>query len=177
MPRKFEQTADLPEPSKPVQSNLPALKDANPQEILLRYLSDESTKDIAAAYGVTRQALGKHLLKHAEEDWKEAQVARAIARKEAAEDALEKAADPLALAKARELFKAATWDLERVCRRIYGEDKNTEQAATPILNIMINTNEGLKEPVQVQVSLAHAQDQVADSPRQISNTTVIDHNP
>jgi hypothetical protein len=155
MPRKFEHAPEQSAPAKLDESMLPALREANPQEILLRYLSDESTKDIAATYGVTRQALGKHLLKYAEEDWKEAQVARAIARKEAAEDALEVAADPLALAKARELFKAATWDLERVCRRIYGEDKNTEQVTTPILNIMINTNEGLKEPVQVQVSLAH----------------------
>ena len=177
MPRKYEQQpAQAKEESKPDPSMLPALRDADPQVILQRYLSDESTSTIAAAYGVTRQALGKHLLKHAEEDWKEAQVARAIARKEKAEDDLEAAADPLALAKARELFKAATWDLERVCRRIYGEDRNTEQATTPILNITINTNEGLK-PAQVHVSLAHAQDQVAETPRQLSDTAVIDHNP
>ena len=96
----------------------------DPRLILKRYLSDESTKDIAADFGVTRQALGQYLLRHAEEDWKEAQVARAIARKEKAEDAIETATDPLQLAKARELLKAAQWDLERVCRRIYGQEVN-----------------------------------------------------
>jgi hypothetical protein len=161
MPRKYEPAQEQSEPAKLDESMLPALKGANPQEILTRYLSDESTKDIAASYGVTRQALGKHLLKHAEEDWKEAQVARAIARKEAAEDSLESARDPLQLAKARELFKAATWDLERVCRRIYGEDKAAVPTVTPILNIVIAS--GTQEPARIQVSLAHAQDQLENA--------------
>lgn len=100
------------------------LAEADPRKVLERYLSDESTAVIAAAYGVTRQALGQFLLRHAEEDWKEAQIARAIARKEKAEDDIEAAADVLQLAKARELLKAAQWDLERVCKRIYGQDHN-----------------------------------------------------
>jgi hypothetical protein len=138
-------------------ANLPKLRDAAPEVILERYLSDESTASIAADYGVTRQGLGRFLLRHAEEEWKEAQVARAIARKEKAEDDLEAAQDPLALAKARELFKAATWDLERVCRRIYGEDHKTESAVTPILNITIaNASE---EPPRISVSLARVNDQ------------------
>jgi hypothetical protein len=99
-----------------------SLEAATPELVLRRYLTDESTKDIAADYGVTRQALSAFLLKHAEEDWKQAQVVRAIARKEKAEDDLEAAQDPLALAKARELLKAAQWDLERVCKRIYAQD-------------------------------------------------------
>jgi predicted DNA-binding protein YlxM (UPF0122 family) len=120
--------------------NLPALRDTDPKTILQRYLSDESTKDIAASYGVTRQALGQYLLKHTEAEWKDAQVARAIARKEQAEDNLEaigakiETADreqrdrlTLSLAHARETLKAAQWDLERVCRRIYGQDVSPDQ--------------------------------------------------
>jgi predicted DNA-binding protein YlxM (UPF0122 family) len=120
--------------------NLPALRDQDPKTILARYLSDESTKDIAASYGVTRQALGQYLLKHTEAEWKDAQVARAIARKEQAEDNLEtigtkiETADKeqrdrltLSLAHARETLKAAQWDLERVCRRIYGQDVTPDQ--------------------------------------------------
>jgi predicted DNA-binding protein YlxM (UPF0122 family) len=120
--------------------NLPALRDQDPKTILARYLSDESTKDIAASYGVTRQALGQYLLKHTEAEWKDAQVARAIARKEQAEDNLEaigakiETADKeqrdrltLSLAHARETLKAAQWDLERVCRRIYGQDVSPDQ--------------------------------------------------
>jgi hypothetical protein len=121
-------------------NNLPALRDQDPKTILARYLSDESTKDIAASYGVTRQGLGQFLLKHAETEWKEAQVARAIARKESAEDDLEgisakiSTADreererlALTVSLARERLKSAQWDLERVCRRIYGQDVSPDQ--------------------------------------------------
>ena len=137
MPRKQEAPTGSVERLPLDQCKLPALQQASPQTILLRYLSDESTKDIAATYGVTRQALSQYLLKHAEEDWKEAQVARAIARKEKAEDDLESAADPLSLARARELLKAAQWDLERVCRRIYGEDRQVTVNVQPVLTITV----------------------------------------
>jgi hypothetical protein len=120
--------------------NLPALRDQDPKAILARYLSDESTKDIAASYGVTRQALSKHLLLHAEQEWKDAQVSRAIARKESAEDDLEAIRSKIDMADreererlsltvvlARERLKSAQWDLERVCRRIYGQDVSPDQ--------------------------------------------------
>ena len=156
MPRKYE-----PKPvDKPGRvEHYGNLTGVDPSELLKRYLSDESTLDIAASYDVTRQALGRYLLRNAEDQWKEAQVARAIARKEAAEDALAVAADPLQLAKARELLKAAQWDLERVCRRIYGEDRQQEAPTTPILNITINTQQTGEAPRHVHVSLAHAGDQ------------------
>ena len=169
MPRKYEPKA-VASPGR--VEHYGNLSGVDPDDLLKRYLSDESTKDIAATYDVTRKALGRYLLRHAEDAWKEVQVARAIARKEAAEDALEVAADPLALAKARELLKAAQWDLERTCRRIYGEDKQTVQVVTPILNITIH---GAEEPALAQVSLPPAQ-VVADSPRQLSDVEVIDPN-
>jgi len=122
--------------------NLPALRETDPKLILQRYLSDESTKEIAASYGVTRQALGQYLMQVAEEDWKIAQVARAQAKKEAADDVYDQALEDLKNAgndrDARELSlarvkvaeaqrKAAQWDLERVCRRIYGQDVTPDQ--------------------------------------------------
>lgn len=123
--------------------NLPArpLSDTDPKDVLKRYLSDESTKDIAATYGVTRQALGQFLLKYAETDWKDAQVVRALARKESAEDDLETAPDVLSLARARERLRAAQWDLERVCRRIYGQDVATVAQAVQI-NINLRRDAG-----------------------------------
>jgi hypothetical protein len=124
MPRKYKRATAMVSSPKPQAVIAEGLAGQEPKTILLRYLSDESTSVIAADYGVTRQALGQYLLRHAEEDWKEAQVARAIARKEKAEDSIESAEDPLQLAKARELLKAAQWDLERVCKRIYGQDYN-----------------------------------------------------
>jgi hypothetical protein len=126
LPRKYELqqklTAEIEQ--KPMPSVADGLRGQDPRKILLRYLSDESTEVIAKDYGVTRQSLGQYLLKHAEEEWKGAQVARALARKEKAEDDMANAADPLQLAKARELLKSAQWDLERVCKRIYGIDHN-----------------------------------------------------
>lgn len=121
MPRKGTHNPQKPESRTVVPHG--SLDAATPEIVLRRYLTDESTKDIAADYGVTRQALSAYLLKHAEEDWKQAQVVRAIARKERAEDGIDAAQDPLALAKARESLKAAQWDLERVCRRIYGQEQ------------------------------------------------------
>ena len=120
----------------PNQHTATALQTTAPVVILERYLSDETTRDIAKDYGVTPQALGKHLLKHSPHEWKEAQIARAIARKERAEDDLEKLrsglltlengdvvlADAVSLACARERLKGAQWDLERVCRHIYGQN-------------------------------------------------------
>lgn len=126
MPRKWKPQTELnkPEPADKRIANRGRLELAKSTDILARYMTDETTYDIASDYGVTRQALSAYLLKHAEEEWKEAQVARAIARKEKAEDALDTAEDPLQLARARELLKSAQWDLERVCRRIYGQDHN-----------------------------------------------------
>ena len=114
------------------------LKDADPKTVLQRYLSDESTKDIAESYGVTRQALNQFLIRTAEQEWKDAQVARAIARKESAEDDLDNAEstpDALALSRTRERLKAAQWDLERVCRRIYGQDAPPAGANAVQINI------------------------------------------
>lgn len=131
LPRKYEkQPPAEKQETRPVLFN--GLSGQDPKSILQRYLSDESTSVIAADYGVTRQALGQYLLRHAEDDWKEAQVARAIARKEKAEDDLENAKDPLELAKARELLKSAQWDLERVCRRIYGQEVNINMTVTDL---------------------------------------------
>jgi hypothetical protein len=143
----------------PTQPNLPALRDTDPKLILQRYLSDETTKEIAASYGVTRQALGQYLLKVAESEWKEAQVARALARKESAEDDLEdaeKTPDMLSLSRARERLKAAQWDLERVCRRIYGQDAPPQGVNAVQININLRredaTNAVQHEAIDVEVS-------------------------
>ena len=141
--------------------NLHSLQGADPKTVLQRYLSDESTKSIAAGYGVTRQALGQFLLKHAESDWKDAQVARALARKEAAEDQLdaigsriqesdaeERLKLTLSLAHAREQLRSAQWDLERVCRRIYGQD------APANIQVPIQINIGIE---RTKITLAEAQ--------------------
>ena len=95
--------------------------DLLPATVLDRYLSDERTADIAASYGVKRSRLNQWLLEHAEEHWRKAQVARAVTAMENAKDTLEVAGDPLTLARARELLRAAQWELERLFSRLYGQ--------------------------------------------------------
>lgn len=106
----------------------------DPQLVLRRYLSDESTLDIAKSYGVTRSGLNKWLRQVAEDEWLEAQCARAIARKEKAEDALEEATNATEIARAEKVLKGAQWELEKVNRRIYGQET---------MNINLNLNADL----------------------------------
>jgi hypothetical protein len=110
-----------------VKGALNPLKDVSPKDVLERVLNEESTKDIAASLGVTRSALNQWLLATAEQEWRAAQVIRAYRRKEEAEDEMDTATDTLSLARARERLKAAQWDLERVCRRIYGQEVTEDQ--------------------------------------------------
>ena len=143
---------------------LAPLANVDPKQVLQRYLSNESTKDIAATYGVTRQALGQFLLRTAEQEWKDAQVARAIARKEQAEDDLDAMGTKIAtadreqrdqlalsLAHTRERLRAAQWDLERVCRRIYGQDAPPQGANAVQININLRSTpqDVVVEPAQV----------------------------
>lgn len=123
------------------QGALNPLKAADPKDVIDRVLNEESTKDIAASYGVTRSALNQWLLIHAESEWKAAQYIRAAKRKDEAEEELETAQDALALARAREKLRAAQWDLERVCRRIYGQDAPPASSSVQI-NIGIRRSSG-----------------------------------
>ena len=95
------------------------LANLDPESVLARYMGGETTSQIAASLNVTRQGLGWWLRKHAEEDWKQAQIILAVERKEKAEDDLESAGDALSLARAREQLRGAQWELERVFNRIY----------------------------------------------------------
>lgn len=121
------------------QGALAPLKAADPKDVLNRVLNEQSTKDIAASLGVTRSALNQWLLTVAEDDWKAAQVIRAHKRKEEAEDELDTATDALSLARAEKRLRAAQWDLERVCRRIYGQDAPPAGSAAVQININLRS--------------------------------------
>ena len=85
--------------------------DLNPDSVLERYLSESSTSQIAKQYGLSRKALTKWLRQVRPSEWKQAQVLRALCIKEDSEDGLASAADPLSLARAREMLKGAQFDL------------------------------------------------------------------
>jgi hypothetical protein len=133
------------------QGQLAPLRDVKADDVLERYLAGETSPQIAKSLGVTKQALSHWLITNAEGEWKSAQLVRALTRKDEAEDLMDKAATPLDLARAREQLRGAQWDLERVCRRIYGQDAPAVQQAVQV-NINLRregaTNAGSVELVQ-----------------------------
>jgi transposase-like protein len=135
-----------------LKGQLNPLKEVKAEDVLQRYLGEESSTQIAKSLGVTRSALNYWLLEHCEKEWKSAQVVKAIKRKEEAEDEMDTASDPLTLARARERLRAAQWDLERVCRRIYGQDAPPSVAAVQInIGIRREHDAAHQEPVTVEL--------------------------
>lgn len=134
-----------------IGGQLAPLKGLDPQVVLQRYLAEESGKQIAESLGVTRAALSHFMLKHAEQEWKDAQVAKALIRKDRAEDLLESADNALDLTRGRELLRAAQWDLERVCRRIYGQDQPPNGAPQVAIQINLRRSEKPYESVEAVV--------------------------
>jgi hypothetical protein len=133
------------------QGQLAPLKGVDPKHVLERYLAEETSTQIAASYGVTRSALSFFMLKYAEQEWKDAQVVKAIRKKEEADELLETADNQLDLTRAREKLKSAQWDLERVCRRIYGQDAPPNLAAVQI-NINLRKGDVIEGQKQEQPS-------------------------
>lgn len=86
--------------------------DLNPDSVLERYMSEQTTGQIAAQYGISRKALTKWLRTVRPAEWKNAQIIRALCIKEDSEAGLAMAPDALSLARARELLKAAQFDLQ-----------------------------------------------------------------
>lgn len=91
-------------------------------EVLVRYINGEQVAEMAPEYGVSDVTIYALLLREHEEAWKEVQRARALARLEKAQSRMETAPDALSLARAREQVKSAQWELERLLRRLYGQD-------------------------------------------------------
>jgi transposase-like protein len=106
------------------------------QYVIQRAMQDQRIKDVAVEVGVHRTALNAALLKYCQEDWQEAQVARAMVNVEDAEEELETAADMPAIARARERLKSAQWHLEKLSRRLFGQEQ-TNQAGQGTININI----------------------------------------
>ena len=107
------------------------------RSVLERVIQGERTADIASAIGTTRGALTQALLKHAEEDWRDAQAVRALGRLDDAEDQLDKAENSFEVAKATARIKAAQWNLERLLSKLYGDHMPASMQAIQI-NIGIN---------------------------------------
>jgi hypothetical protein len=123
------------------KSILPTIK---PEDLLKRYQNGEFGTDIAKSLGVPHQAVYDYLLRHCEDEWKTAQIARAMAewnaakeeyaklRKQAAEiaDNIDAERVRIALACAREEAKSAGWELERLCNRLFGQKQEVNHTVS-----------------------------------------------
>lgn len=133
------------------QGQLAPLRSVDPKDVLDRYLAGETGPQIALSLGVTKQALSHWLSNVAEQEWRSAQFVKAFNRKEEAEDLIETASNALDLARAREKLRAAQWDLERVCRRIYGQDAPPQGANAVQININLRRGADQTAPDSTQV--------------------------
>ena len=87
-------------------------EDLDPNEVLERYLTDQTTSQIATSYGVSRKTLVRWLIAKAPLQWRQVQLVRAHARKLDADEGIEGASDALSLARAREMLRSGQFDLQ-----------------------------------------------------------------
>lgn len=129
-------------------ANLPAERRTEiAKEVLTRYINGEQVADMAPEYGFSDVTIYALLLREHEDDWKEVQRARALARLERRQKELETAPDALSLARAREGVRSAQWELERLLRRLYGQD---QQAPVQNVGIVINLRRGANNAQETQ---------------------------
>jgi hypothetical protein len=122
--------------------DLPAPECFDPQKILANYLDGQGTEDIADSLGVSVEKLIYYLTTRTPEKWQEAVLIKALKRQAEAEDEIDSAKDLVELRRAETKLKSAQWNLERVCRRIYGQDAPMEpnEKVNIILNIGTSNN-------------------------------------
>lgn len=109
------------------------------------YGSGASIYAIASDLGVEHTTLYRQLLKHREGEWRDAKVSRAIAELEEAEADLKTAPDALALSRARERCRMAQWHLERLMRRLYGQDQQLGSGNAVQININLRRDATIEE--------------------------------
>ena len=142
-------------------NNLPAAKRTQiAREVLEAYERGEEVADIAPNYGVSDVTLYALLVRDHEDAWKQAQISRGVAKSARASNDLEDLRaqlrsatqkgtetphDALSLARIREQVrvaeiqaKRAEWELERVYRRVYGQDVPTDQAGRVSITLNIS---------------------------------------
>jgi hypothetical protein len=122
----------------PRTHNIGILANVEAKDLLTRLLNQERARDIAKELNCSTPAIYQHLLKHSKEDWKHAQVAKALALRDKAEEDVEAAPDALSLARAREALRSAQWSLERMLSSVFGLKGDAGPVAAPVLNITLS---------------------------------------
>lgn len=128
-------------------SQLPAAdRSALLDDVLERYSAGQEIAEIAPEFGISDVTLYKYLLSDRQEEFRQAQIGRAMnefekakANRDACANALRLAPDQLELNRHTQLLKVAEqeekrsqWLLERVLAKIYGTEKGQSQAPVAI---------------------------------------------
>ena len=142
--------------------------DLNPDSVLERYLTEETTSQIAVDYGISRKTLVRWLAQVRPEQWKQVQVVRALCRKESGDEGIEVACDALSLARAREMLRSGQWDLERLDSANYGQKQElTVKHEISFDSVIAGYNDRILEVIAAKAQPA----QVIDvKPQVIENT-------
>lgn len=106
-------------------------------QVLDRALNGERQADIAQSLGMHQTSLSYVLLHHVEDEWKSVQVARALTNLDRAEEELEGATDHETISRARERIRSAQWQLEKLHRRLFGQEEKTVNNGNIQINIGI----------------------------------------
>ena len=107
-------------------------------KVLDRLCDGERLEDIATEIGVHRVALNKQLLQYTEDEWRSTQVARALSTVDNADEMLDAATDMVSIARAREKQASARWQLERLHKRLFGNQPEQAQGASVAIQINFN---------------------------------------
>lgn len=139
---------DLPAHYNPIKSLPEADRDALLDTILAHYENGASIYALAEKLGVDNASIYRQLIKHRLEDWKEVRSARYHSLIEEAEKDMKEARDPLTVTRAREQLANARWMLERLQRRIYGQDA----PPNTVVPVQININMGASQPQVIDLT-------------------------
>jgi transposase len=145
------------------------------QELLAGYAQGDEVAEMAKKYGVSDVTAYALLIRDHEGEWKQAQESRAVVRRDKAtkdlqslreqlwkaEGSIEEQKQPLdllSLARIREQVKLAEiqakraeWELERVFKRIYGQDAGPAAGSGLHISLNFGTNQTQANVVDAEV--------------------------
>jgi hypothetical protein len=139
-------------------------------ELLTGYAQGKEVAEMAPEYGVSDVTAYALLIRDHEAEWKQAQEARAVVRRDKAVNDLQELRkqlwetqretphDLLSLARIREQVKLAEiqakraeWELERVFKRIYGQDQAAAGGSALHISLNFGTNQAQGQVVDAEV--------------------------
>ena len=114
--------------------------------VLTHYEAGRDIWEIAAQLQIHPRSVYRLVVAEAQEEWQELIVARYQAEVEDAERELKTAPDTLVTTRARERLASARWHLERLNRRIYGQQESGTGGAGVSISINLGHTSNTERP-------------------------------